>query len=265
MIGRGAMADVFASTDTDRDERVAVKILRASVASDETARKRFFHEADVQKRIDHRNVARMFEVGVGSSGAPFIVMELLRGRSLFTLLRKSGPVAPVHAASYGYQALQGLAATHEVGVLHRDLKPANLMLEPGPGPVDRVVLIDFGFAALGPTTGLTMQGTVVGSLSYIAPERLRGRAADERADLYGIGCILYELLCGRPPIQRPSDYEIIEAAIRERPVPPSKLAPHAGISPALDEVIMRALAKRPDEREPTARAMADALEVAINT
>ncbi len=261
MIGRGAMADVFEAED-QRDRRaVALKILRASVARDPEARDRFQIEASVQERIEHRNVARLYHVGVTNS-KPYLVMELLRGRSLLTVIRKQGPIEVFRAASYAWQGLQGLAATHAAGVLHRDLKPANLMLEPSEGPIDRIILIDFGFASLGVATGLTGVGTVVGTLSYLAPERLRGERPDGRADVYGMGIILYELLVGEPPFQG-TDAEIMHAHIDTPPVPPSQLKPYASIPPKLDEAILRSLAKFPDERYGSAAAMADAIEAAL--
>src|SRR5690606_20718710 len=147
------------------------------------------------------------------------------------VLRTHGRVPPVQAASYGWQALQGLAATHAAGVLHRDLKPANLMLEPSLGPVERIVLIDFGFAALGPNTGLTALGHVVGSLSYLAPERLQGLEAGPPADLYGVAVILSELLVGAPPF-RGGDMELVNQHIQAPPLPPSQAAPDAAIPAA---------------------------------
>ncbi len=261
MIGRGAMADVFEAEDQQDSQPVALKILRASVARDREARERFEIEAQVQERIEHRNVARLFHVGV-TNAKPYLVMELLRGRSLLTLIRKEAPIEVFRAASYAWQGLQGLAATHAAGVLHRDLKPANLMLEPSEGPIDRIVLIDFGFASLGVSTGLTGIGTVVGTLSYLAPERLRGERPDGRADVYGIGIILYELIVGEPPFQG-TDAEIMKAHLDTPPVPPSQRKPYANIPPALDEAIVRSLAKYPDERYGSAAAMADAIEAAL--
>jgi serine/threonine-protein kinase len=263
MIGRGAMADVFEGLDRRDGRHVALKVMRTAVARDPEPVQRFAHEAHVQEMIEHRNVARLYDAGMCESGSPYLVMELLRGRSLLTVLRKEGRVSVVRAASYAWQALQGLSATHAVGVLHRDLKPANLMLEPSGGPIERVVLIDFGFAALGTATGLTLKGHVVGSLSYISPERLRGGKPDARADLYGIGIILYELLIGRCPFVADDDLALIKMHIDAVPVPPSVAAPDQDIPPALDRAILRALAKRPTERADSAAAMAAEIEAAV--
>ncbi|RMH42468.1 MAG: serine/threonine protein kinase [Deltaproteobacteria bacterium] len=261
MIGRGAMADVFEAEDTRDGGLVALKLLRAAVARDAVARERFRVEAEVQRRIVHRNVARIFDAGVYHT-KPYLAMELLRGRSLLTVLRQERTVPPFRAASYAWQALQGLAATHAAGVLHRDLKPANLMLEPSEGPIERVVLIDFGFASIGVATGLTGIGSVVGTLSYLAPERLRGQSPDGRADVYGVGVILYELLVGRPPFDG-GDAEIMRGHLQVEPVPPSRVAPDADIPPALERVVLRALAKFPESRFGSAAEMADAIEAAL--
>jgi serine/threonine-protein kinase len=261
MIGRGAMADVFEAEDTREAGHVAVKILRGAVARERTARDRFRIEAELQEKIVHRNVARLHHAGLHES-KPYLVLELLRGRSLLTVLRQEGAVPVFRAASYAWQALQGLNATHATGVLHRDLKPANLMLEDSEGPIDRVVLIDFGFASLGEATGLTGLGAVVGTLSYLAPERLRAERADARADQYGVGIILYELLVGAPPF-RGADAEIMRAHVEQAPLPPRQAAPTAAIPDALERVILRSLAKSPDDRFASAGAMADAIEAAL--
>lgn len=249
------MADVYRALDTRTSAYVALKILAHSLDADPAAVQRFAREAEVQERIRHRNVAALLETGVTDDKQPFLAVELLRGKSLRGLLKHEGRVAPRRAASYAWQALQGLAAVHSLGILHRDLKPANIMLEPSPGPIDRVVLIDFGFATFEGSPRLTAQGTVVGSLSYIAPERLRGEPIDQRSDLYAIGAILFELLIGYPPFTADDDVELAAMHLNE-PVPP--IAPD--VPPALAEIIQRALGKHGHERHPDADAMAAAIE-----
>ncbi len=185
------------------------------------------------------------------------MVELLRGKTLRGVLKQHGRLAPRQAASYAWQALQGLSAVHALGVLHRDLKPANIMLEPSPGPIERVVLIDFGFATFEGSARLTQQGSVVGSLRYIAPERLRGEKVDHRSDLYSMGIILYEMLMGEPPWSTSDDFALIEAHLHE---PPPSLVPF--MPDALDEVLQRSLAKHQDDRYASALEMADALQQA---
>jgi serine/threonine-protein kinase len=265
LIGRGAMADVYRALDGAGQE-VAVKILRQSLRSDPEAVARFEREAHVQAMVRHRNVAGLYASGVTEVDEPYIVVELLRGKSLRTVIKTEGRVSARRAASYAWQALQGLSEVHKTGILHRDLKPANLMLEPSPGVVERVVVIDFGFAALEGSSKLTQQGHVVGSLTYMAPERLRGESGDERSDLYALGVILCELVAGRAPFESDQDFELVTMHLNDEPPPILELNPLAtDVSPELEDVIERALAKSGPERWQSADAMAYALERAAQT
>jgi eukaryotic-like serine/threonine-protein kinase len=267
LIGRGAMADVYrARDDQDGGAEVAVKILRHQLRTDPEAVARFEREAQVQAMLRHRNVAGLKDSGVTEPGEPFLVVELLRGRSLRTVIKSEGRVSARRAASYTWQALQGLAAVHARGILHRDLKPANLMLEPSPGPIERVVLIDFGFAALEGAAKLTQQGHVVGSLTYMAPERLRGEPGDERSDLYALGVILVELATGCAPFEGDDDLELVQLHLHARPPPIELLNPTAtDVTPALAAVARRALAKKGADRFASAAEMAAAVEAAART
>jgi serine/threonine-protein kinase len=262
LIGRGAMADVFEARDGVSQDKVALKILREQVARDPEALARFKREAEVQARIRHPNVAVLHGVGLHGQ-SPYLALELLAGRSLLQVLRHEGQVPLMRAIAYAWQACQGLAATHATGVLHRDLKPANLVLRPNPDGTERVVLIDFGFAALGGGAGITRQGFVVGSLTYMAPERLRNEPIDVRSDLYSLACVLYELVAGRPPLAAADDGTLIAMILDEAPAPLSQAAPGAGVPPALDAALARALAKQPADRHESAAAMAKALAEAV--
>lgn len=263
-IGRGASAEVYRAHDTATGTSVAIKILRGADGRDHEGVARFQREAEVQALIRHRNVAGLFASGVTEAGEPYLIVELLRGHSLRDRLRERGPVGAATALSYVWQTLQGLAAVHARGILHRDLKPANLMLEPSPGPVERVVLIDFGFAALEGGRALTKRGHVVGSLTYLAPERLRGEAADERSDLYAVGIILHELLAGTPPFTGEDDFDIISAHLGDDPPDLTTVAP---VPPPADviAIVRRALAKDRAARYADAEAMAAAIAVASRT
>src|SRR6185312_4674704 len=254
------MAEVYQALDLETHAFVALKILRHTAIEDSVSLARFAREAEVQAKLRHRNVAALLATGVTDKHEPYLALELLRGKSLRSVLKGEGRIAARRAASYAFQALQGLAAVHEAGVLHRDLKPANIMLEPSPGPVERVVLIDFGFATLEGSARLTAQGTVVGSLTYMAPERLRGEPPDGRCDLYAIGTILFELLTGAPPFRADDDFGLIELHLKTPP--PHLRVIDPSLPEALEAVIERALAKHPAERFPDAKAMADALELA---
>jgi eukaryotic-like serine/threonine-protein kinase len=262
LIGRGAMADVYRAHDIHGGAPVAVKILRLalSLTNEGEAVRRFEREAVVQSMVRHRNVAALYGSGVTAAGEPYLVVELLRGKSLRTVIRAETRISPARATSYAWQALQGLAAIHERGILHRDLKPANLMLEPSPGPVDRVALIDFGFATLEGDARLTQQGHVVGSLTYLAPERLRGDPAGTASDVYAIGIILFELLCGRAPFIGDDDFDLIARHMDDLPPPLEPLMTDAIAAAALEPVVMGALAKSAEQRWSSALDMAHALE-----
>lgn len=254
------MAEVYRALDLQTAAFVALKILRNSVLGDAAIKQRFAREAEVQARLRHNNVAALLATGVTPTEQPYLVVELLRGKTLRGVIKEEGRVGPRRAASYAWQMLQGLSAVHGAGILHRDLKPANIMLEPSPGPVERVVLIDFGFASVEGSAKLTQQGTVVGSLRYIAPERLRGETVDHRSDLYAVGVMLYELLMGAPPFEQVDDFELVEAHLTHAPPPLD-----ANVPPAFEAVIQRALAKQQDDRYADAAAMAAAIEAAAAT
>jgi len=257
LIGKGAMADVYRAIDLQTSANVAVKVLRSALISDSAIMQRFQREGEVQARLRHRNIAALLATGVTEKMEPYLVVELLRGKTLRGVIKKEGRVNVKRAASYAWQALQGLSAVHGAGILHRDLKPANIMLEPSPGPIERVVLIDFGFATFEGSAKLTAQGTVVGSLRYIAPERLRGEPIDQRSDVYAIGVMLFELLMGVPPFHDDDDFALIEKHLHDEPPPLDPDMP-----PELDAVIVRSLAKHQDDRYATAAEMAAAIEAA---
>jgi serine/threonine protein kinase len=257
LIGQGAMAEVYRALDLEAQAEVAVKILKRSLSGDPAAKLRFTREAEVQARLRHPNIAALHATGITDQDEPYLVVELLRGKTLRHVIRAEARITPRRAVSYAWQALQGLAVVHQGGVLHRDLKPANIMLEPSQGPVERVVLIDFGFATLGGAAKLTQQDMVVGSLTYIAPERLRREVPDRRSDLYSMGVILFEMLSGAPPFQAANDIELIELILDAEPPPLDATLPKA-----LCEVVDTALAKDQTERYLDATAMASALAVA---
>ena len=261
-IGHGATSDVYEAQDQRSGLHVAVKIMNHSRLRDPEAQARFHREAEVQEMIDHDNVARLHGDGVTAANQPYLVVELFSGRCLRTVLNEVTRVHPLHAASYTWQALTGLSACHAAGVRHRDLKPDNMMLKPSPGPVERVALIDFGFASLQGGARLTREGFVVGSLSYIAPERLRGMAGDERSDIYGLGIVFYELLTGRPPFQAESELALARKHIEEQPAALARAVPGLSIPPQLEAVVFHALEKNPAARPQSALAITTALEEA---
>lgn len=261
-IGQGSMAQVFAA-EKQNGEKVAIKILDAKVGADDSSIKRFEREAIAQSRIQSKYVAKVMGAGITPLKNPYLVVELLEGNSLRRTC-KGGPIPTVHASSYIWQTLQGLSAAHRIKIVHRDLKPANIMLEPSKGPVPRVVVIDFGFASLGGATRLTMRGQVVGSLSYMAPERFSSKEpGTPQTDVYSASVIFYQLLTGVLPFKGKSDFEIIQHQMQMLPTAPHLLNPTVPM--AISEIVMTGLEKSLAKRFQSAHAMSNAIEATIQT
>ncbi|MPZ16955.1 MAG: protein kinase [Luteitalea sp.] len=254
-LGQGGMGVVYAARDQRLERRVALKML-SSLASDETARKRFWREARLAASISHPNVCQLYEIGE-DAGELFIAMELLEGESLAERVRR-GPLSVAETVPIGLEVLAALSALHARDVVHRDLKPSNVFLTP-----HGVKLLDFGLArtsqlepaGLSSATELTRAGVVVGTPRYMAPEQVTGEALDPRADLFAVGAMLFEMLAGRPAFTGRSAVEILHATLYEQP--PALTGPPAVA--AADRVIRRALAKRPSERPASALVMAEEL------
>ena len=251
VVGRGAVGEVWAAQDLRLDRRVAVKIVRAPVASDPAVRARFGTEARAAARLSHPNVVTVFDSGE-DDGTPFLVMELLSGRTLADELTE-GPLSPKWALAVGVDVLGGLAASHHAGILHRDIKPANVLLaEDGTAR-----LADFGIAKSIEGGDATATGVVLGTAAYLAPERLAGRAATAQSDLYAVGAVLYEALAGRTPFGAETPLARLRAIDRHAPSPLRDLRPE--LNPSLAATVERALATDPGDRFASAGEMADAI------
>jgi non-specific serine/threonine protein kinase len=252
-LGQGGMGVVYAARDERLERTVAVKTM-SSLASDETARKRFWREARAAARVNHPNVCQLYEIGE-DRGELFIAMELLEGEALAERLRR-GPLSVSETVPIGLGVLAALSALHAQGIVHRDLKPSNVFLTP-----HGVKLLDFGLArpanpeqarSLSSAADLTRTGMLVGTPRYMAPEQITGEAIDPRTDLFAAGAILFEMLAGRPAFAGRNVVEILNATLHEHP-------PALTGSPAVaaaDRVIRRALAKRPADRPASADEMA---------
>ena len=252
-LGEGGMGVVYAARDERLERSVAVKTM-SSVAKDDTARKRFWREARAAASVNHPNICQIYEIGE-DAGELFIAMELLEGEVLSERLRW-GPLSPAQSLPIGLGMLAALSALHARGIVHRDLKPSNVFLtEHG------VKLLDFGLArpelggSLDEATGLTQTGFLVGTPRYMAPEQVMGEGVDTRSDLFAAGAILFEMLAGRPAFGGRTVVEVLHATRYENP-PALTGSPAVA---AVDRVIRRALAKRPDDRPASADAMAEEL------
>lgn len=261
LLGVGGLCFVYRAEDLRRSCDVAIKVLPPEKAQVKEFAARFQREVTTAKRIVHSNVAAIFDWGELPEGGLFLVMELLQGTLLSQVLAK-GRLAPRRALSLARQMLSGLGEAHRLGITHRDVKPHNVMLI-GLEEQESVKLFDFGIAANERAAlKLTAPGTAFGTPEYISPEMAMGQKVDARADLYSVGVVLFEMLTGRLPFVSRDDIGYLRAHIKEEAPPPSVVAPEAGIAPALDGLVLRALHKDPDARFASAEAMILALEAA---
>jgi Tol biopolymer transport system component len=263
------MGEVYRAHDARLNRDVAIKVVPPSVANDPDALARFERESHAIAALSHPNILAIFDVG-HSGGRPFAVMELLEGETLRARLTH-GPLPVRKAVEIGAQIARGLAAAHDKQIAHRDLKPDNIFLTPTGG----VKILDFGLArstsanseltrAESPTMApATTPGTVLGTVGYMAPEQVRGEAADHRSDLFSLGCVLYEMLTGQRAYKRETAAETMSAILREDPPDPATLS--FTIPPGVLRALRRCLEKRPQERFESARDLAFALESAIDS
>ena len=256
LLGRGGMAEVRRARDLRLGRDVAVKQLRVDLATDSTFQARFRREAQSAAGLNHPNIVAVYDTGeepdpTTGVQVPYIVMELVDGHTLREILRTGRQIQPEKALEFAQGVLDALSYSHKAGIVHRDIKPANVMLTPS----GQIKVMDFGIARAVADTSATMTQTaaVIGTAQYLSPEQARGETVDSRSDIYSAGCLLYELLVGRPPFQGDSPVSVAYQHVREAPVPPSQLDPM--ISPGMDAIVLKALAKDPADRYQTAAAM----------
>ncbi|MGP4043325.1 protein kinase domain-containing protein [Streptomyces sp. 2A115] len=253
-LGRGGMAEVFGAEDVRLGRTVAVKLLRSDLAEDPVSKARFTREAQSVAGLNHHAVVAVYDSGedvVGHQVVPYIVMELVEGRTIRDLLINAEAPGPEQALIIVSGVLEALAYSHQHGIVHRDIKPANVIIT----QTGAVKVMDFGIARAlhGAQSTMTQTGMVMGTPQYLSPEQALGKAVDHRSDLYATGCLLYELLALRPPFTGETPLSVVYQHVQDIPVPPSEVSDAA--PPELDGLVMRSLAKEPDDRFQTAEEM----------
>ncbi len=257
VLGAGGMGAVYQAIDPALGRSVALKVLRSRLAGVGVARERFLREARAAAALEHDHVVAIYQVGE-DKGIPYLAMPLLHGQSLSDRLHNGPQLAVAEILRIGREVATGLAAAHDRGLVHRDIKPANIWLEEGSG---RVKILDFGLArsvAAGPAGRLTQDGTILGTPAYMAPEQTRGDGrVDYRSDLFSLGSVLYRMATGKPPFSATNAAAMLVALVRENPAPPNQI--NLEIPPELSALILKLLAKDPDERFPSAQAVIDTI------
>ena len=252
-LGEGGMGVVFKAVDVNLDRPVAIKMLNAELAHNPEIVERFRSEARAQANLNHVNLATMYAFLV-DQGSAFMAMEFVEGETFEQLINRRGPIPPEDAVPWFKQALLGIGAAHRMGIVHRDIKPGNLMLN----RQGIVKVMDFGIAKVLGTRGMTRTGMQLGTLAYMSPEQIQNRPIDVRTDIYALGITLYQMLSGHVPFESDSDFQIMNDHITTAPPPLIRMYPYAPAQ--YENVVMKALEKRPDDRYQTVEQFGAALE-----
>jgi beta-lactam-binding protein with PASTA domain/tRNA A-37 threonylcarbamoyl transferase component Bud32 len=254
VVGRGGMAEVYRARDIRLDRIVAIKTLRADLARDQIFQARFRREAQSAASLNHPNIVAVYDTGEDMATGvpvPYIVMEFVDGRTVRDLLQDGHRLLPERSLEIIDGVLRALDYSHQAGIVHRDIKPGNVMVTRN----GDVKVMDFGIARAMSDAQATMTQTaqVIGTAQYLSPEQARGERVDSRSDLYSTGCLLYELLTGRPPFTGDSPVAIAYQHVRENPIPPTRVDPD--VPPWADAIVLKAMAKSPADRYQTAADM----------
>jgi serine/threonine protein kinase len=264
-IGSGGMGAVYKAEQPDMNRFVAVKILHPKYVSRPDLVSRFRREARAMSHLSHPNTARVFMYGQLEDGACYIVMEYLEGKNLAQVTRAEGMLQPARAVNIMVQVCGALEEAHRQGMVHRDLKPENIFLTTQGGIADYPKVLDFGLAKVTQremrpgSLILTQEGMVFGTPEFMSPEQARGQQLDARSDIYSLGCILYEMLTGKLPFDASQPMDYLALQIRGTPIPLGKRIPGLTFPPGLEDVVMKTIAKEPDDRHASAADFAVAL------
>ena len=276
LVGAGGMGEVYKAEDTRLKRPVAIKVLTPALSDNADAKQRLIVEAQAASALDHPNICTIYEIDETPDGRLFLAMAFYEGETLGKRIAR-GALPVAEALDVVIQTARAVATAHDAGIIHRDIKPANIFLcaRSAPRPQDEtevashatarntdqtgsVKLLDFGIAKLTDQTGVTRTGSTVGTAPYMAPEHIAGHAIDERADVWSLGVVLYELVTGKRPFGGDNALAIMRSITEDRPPRPGSL--RAAVPPALDEIVERALKKRPSERYVSANDLLKDLE-----
>ncbi len=245
LIGRGGMGAVYRADEEGLGRKVALKVIAPELAQDERFRERFLRESRIAASLDHPHVIPIYQAGE-QDGVLFLAMRYVEGADLAKLVAEEGALEPKRVIDLLSQIAEALDAAHEKGLVHRDVKPSNVLIAESAGR-EHCYLGDFGLTKrTGSLSGVSVAGEIVGTLEYVAPEQITGNPLDERADVYSLGCVLYECLTGQSPFPRATDVALLWAHVHEEPTPPSQA--RSELPKELDTVLARALAKEPGRR-----------------
>lgn len=264
-LGAGGMGRIYLAEHVKMGRRCAIKVLHPSMAADAEAITRFNREAANASRIDHPNVAAIYDFGETHEGLLYLAMQFIEGQTVGDLVKTKGALSPWRTAEIIRQAAEGLHAAHAMGIVHRDLKPDNIMVSTGPDGVDVVKVVDFGIAkGTGEAArGVTKTGIVMGTLEYMSPEQLAGEEVDGRTDLYSLGLVAFCLLTGQFPFATASTRTSVVMRLTERPRSLAQVRPDVAWPNELELVLRRALDREPGQRYASTREFAHALHAAV--
>jgi tRNA A-37 threonylcarbamoyl transferase component Bud32 len=257
-LGSGGMAVIYLVRDP-ADKLFAMKILNSTFVEESEASERFEREARVIRKMRHPRIISVFDFGRTSDGRPFYVMEFVEGECLLSLLEREVRLNAADTCTVGLQICDAMAHAHNLGIIHRDLKPSNIILLSGSKEYPEVKIVDFGIAKLNQSwdqmeSRLTQEGQILGSPAYMSPEQCLGNEIDHRSDIYSIGCVLYQLLCGAPPFWAEHSLALLYKQVNEEP-PSAIPSPVETISAKLEKIILKTLQKDPNARYQSMLAM----------
>jgi len=268
-IGQGGMGAVYKGQHIKMNRITAIKLLTSELVSNQEFIARFQREAEMASQIDHPNAVSIYDFGEAEDGLIYLAMEFVNGKPLSAVLRKEGTLALDRVVRIAKQAAEALNAAHDLGIIHRDFKPDNIMICDKPGRPDWVEVVDFGIAkravADAQQAGLTQAGFVLGTPLYMSPEQVAGEELDPRSDLYSLALVVYEMLTCALPFDGATTQSQMVKRLLEPPKPLSLIRPQLALPPAVESVIMRALARKPQDRHSSTRDFGEALERAARS